>query len=176
MPLRLESDAPLITFGGAGTGKCRDLLAFNFGMRTRDGWTAPPRVFGNDPRGELAKTFMLNAVRFMRPCRFINPFSLHGLPSDRLNVWGHLNPDALTFHVDVKAAVNDLLPRSLGRGENEYFELRALDWAEALVKHDCQRYGSITMPAFHERVNSIEDPLSTASFSDGRTERNNHVR
>lgn len=64
-PLFLESDAPMITFGGAGSGKLRDLLAYSLcAYRADDGrMFSPTRMFINDPRGELAAVSIQNQVR-----------------------------------------------------------------------------------------------------------------
>ena len=133
--LRLESDAPLITFGGAGSGKLRDLLAYNVcGCRNAKGiWTAPPRMLINDPRGELAAISIHNAIRFGKAAWCINPYGVHGLPQHRVNPWDVIRKDSPTFHADVKLVVADLIPLSKS-SEGEYFPLRAREWSEALIK------------------------------------------
>lgn len=90
--LRLNGDAPLITIGGAGSGKLRDLLAYNLcGVRGADGhWRAPPRLFVNDPRGELAAISIHNQVRLGKAAYCINPYALHTLPQLRVNPWDAL--------------------------------------------------------------------------------------
>lgn len=81
-PLMLDGDAPMVTIGGAGSGKLRDLLAYNLcGFQLPGhGWYAPPRIMINDPRGELAAISLGNQVRFGKAAYCINPFGLHGLP------------------------------------------------------------------------------------------------
>src|SRR5882672_6999482 len=87
--LRLNGDGPLTTFGGAGSGKLRDLIAYNLcGFRDLDGkWQTPARLLVNDPRGELGAISIANQIRFGKPAFFINPFGLHGLPQHRVNPW-----------------------------------------------------------------------------------------
>ncbi|QQG35160.1 MAG: hypothetical protein HYS17_06190 [Micavibrio aeruginosavorus] len=68
--LFLDNDAPMITFGGAGSGKLRDLLAYLLcGYLARDGRLySPMRMFVNDPRGELAAISLHNQVRLRQSC------------------------------------------------------------------------------------------------------------
>lgn len=162
--LRLESDSPLITFGGAGTGKLSTVLGYNLcGMRTRNGWTAPRRMYMNDPRGEGAATAIHNHVCLGKAALCINAFRLHGLPAHKFNVWDFLRSISPTFHVDVKWAVSNLLPLS---GKEPYWDLRARDWCEALIRHYVVRHGGITMPAFFDLMNSIEDPVAWADIAE----------
>jgi type IV secretion system protein VirD4 len=166
-PLRVNGDAPIVTFGGAGSGKLRDTLAYNVcGMRFPDGtWKAPPRVLVNDPRGELAAISIQNQVRFNRPAYCINPFGLHGLPMHRVNPWDIIEPNSPTFHADVKLVTSDLIPLS-GSASGQYFELRAREWTEALVKHHAATQGSITLPILYDIINAIEDPSAWADIGE----------
>lgn len=159
--LRLDSDAPIITIGGAGSGKLRDLLAYNVCGSRLDAkrWYAPPRLLVNDPRGELAAISIHNQVRFGRPAYCINPYGLHGLPRHRVNPWDVLRQESPTFHADVKLVVADLMPLS-GSANSQYFELRGREWSEGLVKHLASSRGSITLPDLYESINAIEDPMA----------------
>ena len=134
-PLRLAGDAPLITFGGAGSGKLRDVLAYNLcGVRDRGGvWHAPRRMLVNDPRGELAAISIHNQIRFGKAAYCINPYGLHGLPQHRVNPWNVIRKDSRMFHADVKLLIGDLIP--LSSVGDPYFSKRARDWSEALVKN-----------------------------------------
>lgn len=158
-PLMLSGDAPMITIGGAGSGKLRDLLAYNLcGMRLPEfGWHAPRRMFINDPRGELAAISVGNQVRLGKAAYCINPFALHGLPQHRLNPWDVIRPGSTTFLADITLLINDLIPLSSSPNA-EYFELRARQWCRALVQDYVLNFGSITLPALYEMVNAIEDP------------------
>jgi type IV secretion system protein VirD4 len=134
--IRSSHDGGACTYGGAGTGKLRDVLAYNLcGMRdTRSGrWYAPPRMIVNDPRGELAAISIHNQIRFGKAAYCINPYGLHGLPKHSVNPWDIIRPETPTFHADVKLCVADLMPLS-GSANSEYFELRARDWSEAIIK------------------------------------------
>lgn len=134
-PVRLDGDAPLITFGGAGSGKLRDLIAYNVcGCRAPTGeWIAPPRMLINDPRGELAAISIHNQIRFGKSAYCINPYQLHGLPRHRVNPWDVIRKGSPRFHADVKLVVADLIPVSKSP-DGAYFSQRARDWSEALVK------------------------------------------
>lgn len=134
-PIRLPGDSPLITFGGAGSGKLRDVLAYNLcGAPDRAGrWHIPRRVLINDPRGELAAISIHNQIRFGKAAYCINPYGLHGLPQHRVNPWNVLRKDSRMFHADVKLQVADLI--ALSTVGDPYFSRRARDWSEALVKN-----------------------------------------
>ena len=165
-PLFLDNPAPLITIGGAGSGKLRDLLAYNLcGIRAGGQWRAPARVLINDPRGELAAISLHNQVRFNKAAYCINPYRLHDLPSHRLNPWDVIKPESPTFHADSKLLVSDLIPLS-NSANSEYFELRARQWSEALVQDYVVRKGSITLPEFYELINAIEDPREWQTIGD----------
>lgn len=155
--LRIPGDSPIITIGGAGGGKLRDVLAFNLcGVRSKRGkWIAPPRMLVNDPRGELAAISIHNQVRLGKSAYCINPFALHGLPRLRVNPWALIDPKQPAFHADIKLLVADLITRS-GSPTSEYFELRAREWCEALVKMLVHYQGSVTMPDLYDIVNDLE--------------------
>lgn len=160
-PLRLAGDAPIITFGGAGSGKLRDVLAYNLcGVRDRKGvWHAPRRMVINDPRGELAAISIGNQIRLGKAAYCINPFGLHGLPRHRVNPWNILRPASPTLHADVKLLVADLIP--LPAHGDDYFGRRARELAEALVKThvmtatDSQTRDAISLATFYELVNMM---------------------
>jgi type IV secretion system protein VirD4 len=160
-PLRINSDQPQITIGGAGSGKLRDLLAYNL-CCTRGGACALPRALVNDPRGELSAISLHSQVYANRPAYSADPFGLnteYGLPQTRVNPWDLIDPASNTFHADIKLLIADLIPLS-GSANAEHWELRAREWAEALVKFYVGQYLEITLPAFYEFVNSTEDPTA----------------
>jgi type IV secretion system protein VirD4 len=170
-PLRLAGDAPLIMFGGAGSGKLRDVLAYNLcGFRVGNGWNIPRRMLVNDPRGELAAISIGNQIRFGKTAYCINPFGLHGLPKHRVNPWNILRKDSGTFHADVKLLLADLI--SLPSSGEKYFNARGRDWSEALVrtyiacKPASATRDAISLPEFFDLINAIEDPLYWESFAE----------
>ncbi len=154
--LYLDSDAPMVTFGGAGTGKLRDLLAYSAcGYRADDGKLySPMRVFINDPRAELTAISIQNQVRYGKAAYCINPRRLHSLPSQRVNPWDMLRPDSPTLRADLKLLVADLIALS-GSAQAEYFELRAREWAEFLVLWYVYKTGGITMSALYDIINTV---------------------
>lgn len=162
--LRLPGDAPLITFGGAGSGKLRDVLAFNLcGVRDLRGVRhAPARMLINDPRGELAAISISVQILMGKAAYCINPFGLHGLPRHRVNPWNILRVDSPTFHADVKLLVADLIP--LPTYGDQFFARRAREVAEALVRtyvegcEPSQTRDAITLPVFCDLVNMLDSP------------------
>jgi type IV secretion system protein VirD4 len=163
-PLRLAGDAPLLTIGGSGSGKLRDVIAFNLcGAPAGKGeLIAPARLLMNDPRGDGAAISIHNQIRFGKAAYCINPYGLHGLPQHRVNPWNVISKDSATFHADVKLLIGDLIP--LSQGDEKYFSARAREWAEALVKNFVwnapvsQTRDAVSMTDFYELVNAIEDP------------------
>lgn len=163
-PLHLAGDAPLITFGGAGSGKLTKVLAYNLcGYRDSKGqWHAPGSMLVNDPRGELAAISIGNQIRFGKAAYCINPFGLHGLPQYRVNPWNVIRKDSHTFHADVKLLIGDLIP--LPRDGERYFSARGREWSEALTKNyvyerpASNTRDAISMPDFYDLINAIEDP------------------
>ena len=162
--LRLASDAPLITFGGAGSGKLRDCLAYNLcGVRDRHGtWQAPRRMLINDPRGELAAISIGNQIRLGKATYCINPFGLHGLPRHRVNPWNILREGSPTFHADTKLLVADLI--TLPARGDDYFGRRARELSEALIKTHIATVGpsqtrdAISLATFYELANLMAIP------------------
>lgn len=61
-----------------------------------------------------------------------------------------------TLDADIRLAISDLIPLS-GSSNSEYFELRARDLCEALIKTCVVHMGGVTMPAFYDLVNQCED-------------------
>lgn len=170
-PLRLAGDAPLITFGGAGSGKLRDILAYNLcGFRVGGGWNAPRRMLVNDPRGELAAISISNQIRLGKAAYCINPFGLHGLPKHRVNPWNIIRKDSATFHADVKLLIADLIP--LPTGDEKYFSARAREWSDALLrtyvagKPASRTRDAVSLPEFYDLVNAIEDPSCWESVAE----------
>ncbi len=162
-PLRLDGDGPLITFGGAGSGKLRDVLAYNLcGYRSGGRWYAPPRMLVNDPRGELAAISIHHQVRFGKKAYCINPWGLHGLPQHSVNPWALLDPDSATFQADVKLLLGDLIV--LPTGNDKYFAARGREWCEALLLSDVLTRAAagdktaFSLPRLYEIINAIEDP------------------
>ena len=75
----LETDAPIITVAGAGSGKMRDLLALAVARN------AGNRNFILDPRGEIAAVTMVNFVLNRSYLYCWNPTGMRGLPQHRMN-------------------------------------------------------------------------------------------
>jgi type IV secretion system protein VirD4 len=164
--IRLRSDAPLITFAGSWSGKLRDKNAYNVcGFRDGHGqWHAPRRMLINDPRGELAAISIHNQVRLGKAAFCINPRRLHGLPSHRVNPWDMLRKGSPTLHADTKHLIADLILSA--RGNEKFFTDTGRNWSEALVMSWIDQHGSITLPAFYDLINAIEDPSAWEAIAE----------
>ena len=147
-PLYLDGDAPLITFGGAGSGKLRDLLAYVL-------CNSPgQRMVILDPRGELgAISFHVHAA-YGDYAWFWNPIGLCGLPGHRCNPLDILKLDSPTFHGDCKFIAEGFI--ALTGSNSQYFELRAREWIENLMKSRVEKTGATSLPDLYRVINSIE--------------------
>lgn len=155
-PLFLYGDAPLITIGGAGSGKLRDLLGYVVCA------SKGQRMIALDPRGELSAISMAAHTRNDEYAYTWNPLRLHGMAQHSCNPLDILDGRVPTFHADCKFIAEALIPLS-GAGEGKYFELRARDWTEALIKSDVEVNGTTSLPRLIALINLIEtDPQSWA--------------
>lgn len=147
--LWLEGDAPLITFGGAGTGKLTTVIGHVMcaaGDRS---------MIILDPRGEIAATFMPALAKARIEAFLWNPYRLHGLPSHACNPLAVIDPAKSTFHADCKLAAQALV-RVTSQSEGKYFEQRGSGWVEALLKFDAEARGATSLPALMRLINVIE--------------------
>lgn len=148
--LCLDGDAPLITFGGAGTGKLTTVIGHVMcAVHDRS-------MIVLDPRGEIAATFM-PALAHHRINAFLwNPYRLHGLPSHSCNPLDVLDPREKTFHADCKLAARALVSVT-SRSDGKYFEQRGSDWVEALLKFSAEKAGFTSLPRLMSIINVIEN-------------------
>lgn len=147
--LRYASDAPMLTIGGAGTGKLRDVIGHVF--CTLQGGS----VLVLDPRGEIAATFLPALAQQGIEAFFWNPFGLHGLPCHSCNPLDPIDPRAPTFHGDCTLAARALITVS-SKAEGKYFEQRASGWVEAILRRLAESRGSVSLKDLMGPVNLIE--------------------
>ena len=156
-PLYIDSDAPLITFGGAGSGKLRDLLAYVVCN------TPGERMVILDPRNELAAISMhVHGPRgehgyCWRPVE--NPNGAGGLPRHACNPLSILRADSPYFHGDCAFIAEALVPPKPGAHE-PFFNQRAQDWIGAIIKHDVESNGWTSLPRIARIVNMIEGDVA----------------
>mgnify|MGYP001184951748 CR=1 FL=1 len=162
--LRLPGDAPMITIGGAGSGKLRDIIGHVFGALGQHS------MIVLDPRGEIAATFMPALAHAGIEGFLWNPYGLHGLPQHRCNPLEPIVPSAPTFHGDCKQKARSLVTVN-SRAEGKYFEQRACGWTEALIKRIAEARGGVSLPALMSVVNLIESGHPEwADFVEGMTQ------
>ncbi len=148
-PLYLESDAPMLTIGGAGSGKLRDLLGYMVCN------TPGQRMIALDPRGELAAISAAAHAIHGEHAYMWNPFGLHGLPMHGCNPLDLLDPRSPTFHADCKLVARALIAVT-SQSEGKYFEQRAAGFVEAFLKHDAAMQGRTSLPRLMSIVNMVE--------------------
>lgn len=148
-PLHLESDAPMITIGGAGSGKLRDLLGYVVCC------SPGQRMLFLDPRGELAAISQHVHAMHGEQAYCFNPYGLHGLPQPACNPLDILDPASPTFHADCKFIARALIAVT-SQAEGKYFEQRGSGWLEAFLKIDAELQGRTSLPSLMRIVNLIE--------------------
>lgn len=151
--LRLEGDAPLITIGGAGSGKLRDLLGYVV--------CCSPGVpmLVNDPRGELGAISLPAHAMHGEQAFFWNPIGLSGLPEHRCNPLSILVRGSKTLLSDAKFIAEGLVPLS-GSDGGQYFELRAREWIADLLIDQTEADDKASFPALMSTINVIEGDLT----------------
>jgi type IV secretion system protein VirD4 len=156
-PLYLDGDAPMITVGGAGSGKLRDLLGYVVCN------TPGQRMMILDPRGEQgAISWHIHASRG-EYAWFWNPMRLCGLPQHACNPLDILDADSPHFHADCKFIAESLIPLS-GSSNGQYFELRGREWLESLMKSCVEINGRTSLPDLYRVISIIEaDPQTWAN-------------
>lgn len=147
--LTIDTDAPMITIAGAGSGKMRDLLSMAISRN------ANKRNFVLDPRGEIAAVTMVSFAFAKAHAYCWNPTGMVGLPQHRLNPLDILDWHSPNFHADCKFIAESLIPAS-GSANGRYFELRAREWLENLIKALIERDHTISFPALYRVINMIE--------------------
>lgn len=150
--MRLEGDAPLITIGGAGSGKLRDLLGYVV--------CCSPGVpmLVNDPRGELGAISLPAHAMHGEQAYFWNPTGLAGSPQHHCNPLSILTGGSKTLLSDAKFIAEGMVPLS-GSDSGQYFELRAREWISDLLIEQSESEGNASFPALLRIINAIEgDP------------------
>ncbi len=151
--IHLEGDAPLITFGGAGTGKLTTVIGHVM-------CTVKDRsMIVLDPRGEIAATFMPALARHRIEAFLWNPYRLHGLPSHRCNPLDPIDPRKPTFHADCKLVARALVSVT-SKSDGKYFEQRGSGWVEAILKFDAEVFGHTNLGNLMRVINVIEGDLT----------------
>ncbi len=154
--VRIDSDSPLITVGGAGSGKLRDQLSYVV-------CTTPHlRKLVLDPRGELSAISIHTFAAHNKNAHFFNPTAQHGLPMHKLNPLEILDRNSPTLFADAKFIAEGLIALS-GSGGGKYFELRSREWLESLMITIVLRDGKVTFSSLMREINSIEgNPIQWA--------------
>lgn len=148
-PLCLDTDAPSITIAGAGAGKMRDLLAIGVSRN------ALGRNICLDPRAEIAAVTRPSFALCRADAYYLNPCALADLPQHRCNPLDILDIANPRFHADCKFIAESLIPLS-GSSNGHYFELRAREWVENLLKALVEQNGSVSFPDLFRIVTLIE--------------------
>lgn len=150
-PLHAHGDASMITIGGAGSGKFRDLLSFI-------ACNSPgQRMLLVDPRGEASSVSRFAHVMNGEFAYDWTPVPLAGRPSHSCNPFNILNRDSVSFSSDCKMLAEGLI--LIGSSKEDYFAKRAREWVENILKHWVQQFGKVTARDIVWVLNAIEsDP------------------
>ena len=157
-PLRLEGDAPLITVGGAGSGKLRDDLAY-----VHCGSPGVP-MLTLDPRGEQTAISTAAHTRHGDYAYSWNPTGQCGLPKHSCNPLDILKPDSPNLFGDCQFIAEGLIPLS-GGGNGKYFEMRAREWLQFIMIALVERERAVSLPRLYRVINLVEsDPQGWADI------------
>jgi len=147
--VHVPGDAPLITIGGAGAGKTRDLLGFFV-------CSSPgQRAMILDPRGELGAISHHVHAAYGDFMFTWSPIGFGGSPGDRCNPLDILDPRSPNFHADTAFVGEGLIPLS-GSSNGHYFELRAREWVTNILKSRVEQNGGTSLPDLYRTINSVE--------------------
>ena len=147
-PLFVDGDAPIITIGGAGSGKGRDILMY-------PACTYPGSARIHDPKGELAAVSLHNQHRLGIRSYCINPFAMHDLPQHRFNPLDILKKDSPTLHADSKVIAENIVALTNGV-EGKYFDITARNWLDVFTKFRVSINGSTSLSDLYTMINMIE--------------------
>jgi type IV secretion system protein VirD4 len=157
-PMFLPGDGHCTVIGGAGAGKGAGLLNYTaLGF----GWDGPALL--NDLKGELAALSIMYLHSLGISGYFINPFGIHAgrpwyLPKHRFNPLDILSASSQTLTADIKMIMEMLIKIPHG-SRDDFFEIRARQWCEGLLKFMVLACGAVTLPDFYRLINLIEtDP------------------
>ncbi|MBL1419275.1 MAG: type IV secretory system conjugative DNA transfer family protein [Alphaproteobacteria bacterium] len=154
-----DGDAPVIVVAGAGGGKMASFMAYNLCAGSGE-----EHEVIIDLRGELAATSIQSLIRTNVYCYIFNPFRLHGLPQDRMNIFDLLDPIDERLHTNAQLMAESIIELS-GAGSGKFFELRAIAWLKAILIALTLRDGYVDATTLMEAINSIEsDAIKWASL------------
>jgi len=153
-PIYLDSDSPLVTAAGAGSGKCTGVLAYILCKLEVE------RLFVLDLRGELGAISIHNFATKGINAYFWNPMGLAGLPHDNCNPLDVLKHGSGRLIADAQMIAASLVPFS-GGGEGKYFEQRARDWLANLKVHLVEEHGHVDFAMLSRLINSIEGEVES---------------
>lgn len=145
--------AGALLIGGAGSGKFVSVLAHLMADQGR-GKDQPPRYAILDPKGELAAVIGRGLVHAGVHVYCINPYRLHGLPDHSIALLAHLVPDAPLLVADSRRVARTLLLES-GGGEARFFEQKAQNWLDALLRGLVHLDGGASFLSLYELVGMI---------------------
>lgn len=145
-----DGDAPVLVFSGAGGGKLTGFGAYNI----LDNSAKEHGVYV-DLKGELSKISFNSAAESGAHAVYFNPFGLHGLPQDRVNLFDLLSPRDQKIHANAQLIAETMIEFS-GSGTGKFFELRGQAWLAAILVSLTLRDGYIDATNLMEAINSVE--------------------
>ncbi|MFT4013113.1 MAG: hypothetical protein QM682_06865 [Paracoccus sp. (in: a-proteobacteria)] len=137
----------MLLIGGVGSGKFVSVLA-HIMADTGRGKDQPPRYAILDPKGELAAVIGRGLVHQGAHVYCINPYPLHGLPDHSVALLAHLP----LLVADSRRMARTPLPDS-GGGEARFFEHKAQNWLDALLRGLVHLDGDVSL---EQRIEKLE--------------------
>lgn len=164
-----STSAGALLISGAGAGKFTTVLSHmlaatgrgsrrRFFLGLRRAARKAVRMAIVDPKGELAAVIGPGLIHRGAKVYTINPFALHGLPNHRINLWAHLVPDSPSLVADCRNAARLLIALS-GGGDSRFFEQKAQNWLEALIRGLVTLDGEVSYLRLFELIGLIRSSL-----------------
>lgn len=157
-PLYLPGDGHCTLIGGAGAGKGTGFLSYS---ALALGWDGPCLL--HDLKGELAAISLMHLHEQGISGYAINPYGINTgapwfTPMHQVNPLAILVRDSPTLTIDIKM-IMEMLIKIRAAARDDFFEVRARQWCEGLLKFMVLTCGSVTLVDFYHLVNLVEtDP------------------
>lgn len=145
-PIFIPGQGGMVTIGGARTQKLASVLGY-----TLCGFGYQGNIIANDPKGELA-AISQNQVSTNRHTVIWNPFRLHGLPHENINLLGHFRPNDPAVITKLANTCETHLPLS-GSGNARFFERTSRKYAGGAATTCLELFDELTYPDWIRAIN-----------------------
>lgn len=147
-----SSSAGALLVSGAGAGKFTTVLSHMLAAKGRNG--GPVRIASFGPKGEELSVIGHGLIHRGARVYSVAPYGVAGFPNHRINLWAHLVPHSPTLVADCRSAAQQLISLT-GGGDARFFEQKAQNWLEAIIRGLVYLEGEVSHLRLFEVVNLI---------------------